>query len=330
MQGLFDIASLLAFICGGALLAKIRLAPKSSVVDGIVRYVLWALLFSMGFRIGNNPELYANLATMGVLALATALLAITGSCLAVYGTSFIVPGLRRKGIRGANPDSSPRPSGSQPFPSPKWSTRARVRAFASQLKAPLKLLAFVVAGLMVGLLLSPSVFDMAKVTGWTLDALLFFIGMQFTQSGTSLKKALASPAAIAVPLATIVGTLASSLVLVPLFSLSAGKAMALAGGFGWYSLSGVLISNLGDPLLGSVSFLANMFRESIALLLIPFLGRSAVPAMAVSVGGATAMDVTLPLIEQSAGPWIVPVSFMSGALLSLIVPFLVPICFSLG
>jgi len=319
MSGLIDIALLLAFLGGGALLARFRLAPRNAVVDSIVRYVLWVLLLGMGFRIGNNPELYANLGTMGAMAFATALLAVTGSCLALYGASFFVPGLRRE----AAGSGLKRRAG-------QWSFRSRFLGFFAQLQAPFKLLVFVVAGLALGLVLPPLSFDMGKVTGWTLDALLFFIGMQFVQSGASLKEALASPAALAVPIATIVGTLASSLLLIPLFSLSAGKAMALAGGFGWYSLSGVLISNLGDPVLGSASFLANMFRESLALLLIPFLGRSRIPAMAVSVGGATAMDVTLPLIEQSAGPWIVPVSFMSGALLSLVVPFLVPICFRLG
>ena len=324
MSGLFDILLLLAFLGGGALLATLRCAPGNSTVDAIVRYVLWILLLGMGYRIGNDPELYQNIGTMGLLAFATAALSVMGSCLAVYGASFIVPGLKRKTV-----EMSGRRIAKQ-WSAGRWSTGAKLRGFAAQLKAPLKLLAFVVAGAFVGLLLPPTSFNMWKVTGWTLDALLFFIGMQFIQSGTSLKQVLASPAAIAVPLATIVGTLASSLVLVPLFSLSPGKAMALAGGFGWYSLSGVLISNLGDPVLGSVSFLANMFRESLALLLIPFLGRSSVPTMAVSVGGATAMDVTLPLIEQSAGPWIVPVSFMSGALLSLVVPFLVPICFKLG
>jgi len=319
MSGLIDIALLLAFLGGGALLARFRLAPRNAVVDSIVRYVLWVLLLGMGFRIGNNPGLYANLGTMGAMAFATALFAVTGSCLALYGASFFVPGLRRE----ATGSGLKRRAG-------QWSLRSRILGFFAQLKAPLKLLVFVAAGLMLGILLPPIVFDMGKVTGWTLNALLFFIGMQFVQSGASLGKVLVSPAALAVPVATIVGTLASSLLLIPLFSISAGKAMALAGGFGWYSLSGVLISNLGDPVLGSASFLANMFRESLALLMIPFLGRSSIPTMAVSVGGATAMDVTLPLIEQSAGPWIVPVSFMSGALLSLVVPILVPICFRLG
>lgn len=319
MDGIAQILVLLAFLSGGAVLVKIGFAPRGATVDTIVKYVLWVLLFGMGFRIGNNPGLYAHAKEMGMLAFATAFLSVLGSCLAVLLASLVVPGMRREDI----------PAGIGPEAANPQGARVPVDFFA-HMKAPLTLLGIVVVGFLAGFLMPPAAFDIGIVTSWTLNALLFFIGMQFTQSGVSLKKTLTSPAAIAVPLATLVGTLSASLALVPLFSLSPGKAMALAGGFGWYSLSGVLIANLGDPVLGSTSFLANMFRESLALILIPFLGRSRVPTLAVSVGGATAMDVTLPLIEQSAGPWIVPISFMSGALLSLVVPFLVPLCFRLG
>ena len=52
--------------------------------------------------------------------------------------------------------------------------------------------------------------------------------------------------------------------------------------------------------------------------------------MAIGAGGATSMDVTLPLIEQCVGPECVPTSFANGALLSLSVPVLVPFLFRLG
>jgi len=42
------------------------------------------------------------------------------------------------------------------------------------------------------------------------------------------------------------------------------------------------------------------------------------------------MDVTLPLIEQCIGPDAVPVSFTSGAVLSMLVPFLVPLFYAMG
>jgi uncharacterized membrane protein YbjE (DUF340 family) len=317
MEGLLQILILLLFLGSGALVARTKFAPKARLLETIIRYVLWVLLAGMGFRIGNSPELFANLATMGKLALATAFFSLVGTILALTLASFIVPGLRRKPAQVVDSVQ-------------KASIRRKFVLFIIHLKSPLSLLSFVILGLILGILIPPVGLDFGLLTGWTLNALLFFIGIQFVQSGTSLKAALVNPAAIAVPVVTIIGTLAGSLALVPLFDVSAGKAMALAGGFGWYSLSGVLISDLGDPFLGSVAFLANMMRESMALVLIPFLGRTSVPVLAVGVGGATAMDVTLPLIEQAAGPWIVPVSFLSGAILSLVVPILVPICLKLG
>lgn len=329
MDGILQIGILLAFLFGGAILVRIKLAPKPGVVDRLIRYVLWALLFSMGFRIGNNPELFASLGSIGLLALASSSLAVIGSCLAVAFASLFVPGLRR--AKGDPRDGEAAGDPAKPVRETTASAAAVSpgRKALLRLKAPILLLLIVIAGGVAGVILPPLPFDLGAITNWTLNALLFFIGMQFAQSGLSLKNTLVNPQAIAVPLATIIGTLASSLLLVPLFGLAPGKSLALSGGFGWYSLSGVLITNLGDPVLGSASFLANMLRESMALVLIPFLGRSAIPSLAVSVGGATSMDVTLPLIEQSAGPWIVPMSFMSGAILSLVVPFLVPLCYGL-
>ncbi len=317
MEGLLQILILLLFLASGAIIAKAKIVPKPRVLEIIIRSILWFLLTGMGFRIGNSPELFSNLGTMGVLALSTALFSLGGTIIALILASLFVKGLRRAHGPGVVGTKS-------------LHLKNRLVNIFIHLKPPLSLLAFVVAGMAVGVVLPPIEVDLGRVTSWTLNVLLFFIGIQFVQSGTSLKSALVNPSAIAVPVATVLGTLGGSLVLVPLFGLSPGKAMALSGGFGWYSLSGVLISDLGDPFLGSVSFLANMMRESIALLLIPFLGRTRIPTLAVGVGGATAMDVTLPLIEQSAGPWIVPVSFLSGALLSLLVPLLVPLCLRLG
>jgi uncharacterized membrane protein YbjE (DUF340 family) len=168
------------------------------------------------------------------------------------------------------------------------------------------------------------------VTGWVLNALLFMIGLQFAQSNLSLKSAFVRVETVLVPAATLVGTLAGGLVVAAVFKLSAGKGLALSAGFGWYTLSGVLISDLGDPALGSASFLANMARESMAFILIPLLSATRRPYAAIGVAGATAMDVTLPLVEQCLGPDSVPVSFTSGAILSLLVPVLVPLFYGLG
>ena len=310
MDGLLQILVLVGFLVGGALLARFKIAPKPRAVDALIKAALWALLFAMGFRIGNDRGLSSRLGELGLLAAATAVLAVLGTIAALLVVETLF-------LRNRRPTSNVARSAG---PSLGW----------ANFKSPALLLAIVLAGFLLGLLIPDLDIDISAITSWALNGLLFFIGMQFIQAGVSMKGAFLKPEVLVVPLATAMGSLAGSLVLVPLFHISAGKALALASGFGWYSLSGVLISDMGDPALGSAAFLANMIRESIAFLAIPFLARSRMPALAVGVGGATAMDVTLPLIEQCAGPEIVPLSFTSGALLSLAVPVLVPFFFRLG
>jgi uncharacterized membrane protein YbjE (DUF340 family) len=104
----------------------------------------------------------------------------------------------------------------------------------------------------------------------------------------------------------------------------------VAAGFGWYSLSGVIISDLGDQVLGSAAFLSNILRESVALLTIPLFGTTRFPRIGIGIAGATSMDVCLPLIQKSCGTRWVPLSVTNGAILSLLVPVLVPLFYHLG
>jgi len=321
MLQMIQILILLAFLLGGALAASLRLAPKPRIVEISITAALWLLLFSMGFRIGNNPELVHSIGTIGLLGFVAAVCTIAGSCAVVWLMSRLSPhagAFRKQESAVATSFNAPMESGG--------GRGGKVAAsLLLRLKPPAILLAVVVAGFIAGLLLPELGFDPGIITEWTLNALLFLIGMQFRQSNIPLADMLKSPAVVALPLATALGSLIGGLFLAPLFSLPLARALALASGFGWYSLSGVLISNLGDPLLGSSAFLANMIRESLGLILIPLLGQTRVPVMAISVAGATSMDVALPLIEQTLGPEAVPLSFISGAVLSVLVPILVPL-----
>lgn len=329
MLRMIQILVLLAFLSGGALAASIRLAPKPRVVEVSITAALWLLLFSMGFRIGNNPELVHSIGTIGLLGFASAVFTIAGSCIAVVLVSHFAPAVgsvRKMGTAARTAAQKEKGfSAASSGPADSELVVGTSGSVLSRLKPPAILLSVVVAGFAAGIVLPRLAFDPGLITEWTLNALLFLIGMQFQQSRVPLASMLRSPAVIALPLATAVGSMAAGLLLVPFFALRVGEALALASGFGWYSLSGVLISNLGDPVLGSSAFLANMIRESLGLILIPVLGQTRVPTMAISVAGATSMDVSLPLIEQTLGPEAVPLSFISGAFLSALVPVLVPL-----
>jgi uncharacterized membrane protein YbjE (DUF340 family) len=328
MDSFIQILVLVAFLAGGAVLQRIRLAPPPGTTDIIIKLVLGALLLAMGFRLGNARELSSRLGEIGLLAAATAVLALAGTVLAIRLAYLPLDAFRAARLSDKRQfearDSHPvREPGDQ---------AVRPAGFDWQhFKGPAVLLGIVVLGFMAGMI-APEFggLDYGQITGWVLNALLFMIGVQFAQSGLSLGKVFLRADTLLVPLSTAIGSLAGGLMVALIFGLSAGRGLALSAGFGWYSLSGVLISDMGDPLLGSAAFLANMIREALALLLIPLLAASGKPYTAIGAGGATAMDVTLPLIEQCVGPEAVPVSFTSGALLSLLVPVLVPLFFRLG
>jgi len=327
VDSFIQILMLLGFMVAGAVVCKLRLSPPPRVTDIVIKVVLWALLFVMGFRLGNVRELHSRLGEIGLLGIGTAVASLSGTILAIWLAYAALDALkaRRAGKRnGAGDDGR---DGKARIVA---ESGARAGLGWSHFRGPFILLGVVVIGFAAGLLSREAAFDYSKVTSWVLDALLFMIGLQFAQSNLSLKAAFVRVETVLVPAATLVGTLAGGLLVAAVFRLSAGKGLALSAGFGWYTLSGVLISDLGGPALGSASFLANMARESMAFILIPLLSATKRPYAAIGVAGATAMDVTLPIVEQCLGPDSVPVSFTSGAILSLLVPVLVPLFYGLG
>ena len=328
MEALVQILVLMAFLAAGFLSSRTRLAPSSAVTDRAIKAVLWALLLVMGFRLGNSPELRSRLGEIGLLAAATAALTMAGTLGAIRGAYVVLDGVRARRYRSLQGSSTSTAADESRFD--PGTTDRRSGMDWTHFRGPLVLLAIVVVGFAAGALAPSLAVDFGTISSWVLNVLLFMIGLQFAQSGLSLKSAFVRADTVLVPAATALGSLAGGLVVAWLFRLAAGEGLALAAGFGWYSLSGVIISDLGDPALGSAAFLANMLRESLALVLIPVLARTRHPYLAVGAGGATAMDVTLPLIEQCAGPDSVPVSFTSGAILSLLVPLLVPLVYRLG
>jgi uncharacterized membrane protein YbjE (DUF340 family) len=129
-----------------------------------------------------------------------------------------------------------------------------------------------------------------------------------------------------IPLSVIVGTFLGTMV----YSwfdetLTLRECWAVGSGFGYYSLSSVLIKEIAGESLGVIALLSNIIREIITLLLAPVLSRLFGRYAPISAGGATSMDTTLPIIIRSTGTEYAAVSVFSGLVLTLLVPFLVPL-----
>lgn len=128
-----------------------------------------------------------------------------------------------------------------------------------------------------------------------------------------------------IPFGVVVGSLCGGIFTALLVKLSIKEGLAISAGLGWYSLSGILITEAGNPVGGTISFLANVFREMLTFIVVPFVASHMNYYCAIAPAGATAMDTTLGIISKNTNGTIAVLSFVSGVICTLIVPVLVPI-----
>ncbi len=125
---------------------------------------------------------------------------------------------------------------------------------------------------------------------------------------------------------TILGTFFGAFLISFFIPISAKESILASAGFGWYSLSGIMISNMYSPYLGSISFVANVFRESFAIILIPIVSKISSYG-AISIGGSPSMDTLLGIIAKSNDKETTLISFGHGVILSTLIPFIIPALF---
>jgi len=158
-----------------------------------------------------------------------------------------------------------------------------------------------------------------------LCALIFMVGFNIgcNESIIDTIKGI-SPLYMLLPLMTIVGTLAGCAIatmLLPHRSLT--DCLAVGSGMGYYSLSSIFITQYKGPELGTVALLANIVREVITLLGAPLLIKWFGKLAPISVGGATTMDTTLPILTKYLSEDFVIISIFHGFVVDFSVPFLV-------
>lgn len=194
------------------------------------------------------------------------------------------------------------------------------------MKGSLIILSFFVFGLLVGMYnLIPEHFSQNDYSIYALYILMFLVGIGVGSNKKSLSLIKAVNFKILlVPLSVITGTYIG----VSVFSLLQDKlslidSLAVGSGFGYYSLSSVLISEVSSDTLGVIALLSNITREIITLLLTPLFARYFGKLAPIASGGATAMDTTLPVITKYIGSDYAIISVFSGVVLTILVPILI-------
>ncbi|SMB86363.1 Membrane protein of unknown function [Desulfonispora thiosulfatigenes DSM 11270] len=190
----------------------------------------------------------------------------------------------------------------------------------------------VFVGIIIGKIgfLSQLVGSVDMFTTIVLNILLFVVGIDLGRNRTIWKKLKELGWKILlIPLGTVIGSLGGAFIIGFFLKMDAIHAMAVGAGFGWYSLSGVMLQKMVSIEIGTIAFLSNIFREVLALALVPIVARKFGKIPAVAPGGATTMDTTLPIIVKSTSPDMAIIAFIHGLVLTFLVPFLVPIIVNL-
>ena len=165
----------------------------------------------------------------------------------------------------------------------------------------------------VGILLScfdlyPSGLEQFNLSFYALCFLMFCVGISIGNNPHILLSfRRLSPKFFLLPVCTILGTLAGCYVSSFFFERhSSVDCMAVGAGFGYYSLSSIIITEYKNAELGTIALLSNIMREIIAT-----------------------MDTTLPIITRCSGQEYVIVSIFHGCTLDFLVPFLVTLLCSI-
>ena len=154
---------------------------------------------------------------------------------------------------------------------------------------------------------------------------MFSVGLSVGHDKESVKKFRSlSPRLLLLPVMTVVGTFLGVIaVSVLIKGRSLSELLAVSSGFGYYSLSSVLITQYKGVELGTIALLANIIREVFTLLLAPWMVRHFGKLAPISAGGATTMDTTMPVIIRNSGKEYSVLSIYHGFVTDLSVPFLV-------
>lgn len=118
----------------------------------------------------------------------------------------------------------------------------------------LQLCGVVVIGFLLGLTGLPILQHATEASEYTLIFLLFPGGDSTAQQRHDLKANCAEPSGMIVAVVVVASSMLAGVINALILGLPLKTALAMASGFGWYSLSGILLTESFGPVIGSAAF----------------------------------------------------------------------------
>lgn len=128
---------------------------------------------------------------------------------------------------------------------------------------------------------------------------------------------------LVIPLGIIVGSVLGGFVCSLFMEESLRDSLMIVSGLGWYSLSGILVTELSGAEIGTIAFLCNLLREIFSFLIIPSVAKHFNCYTAIAPAAATSEDTTLPMIMKYTSAEVVMMAVLNGIICSAAVPVLI-------
>ena len=292
LSGLLII--LLPLIAGYLIPLKNNAALKT--INRLLSWIVYVILFFMGISLAFLDNLSSNLLAIFHYSAVSVVVILLCNCVALFWLDKSLP----------------------------WRHSHHQEKLPSRIAMALeslKLCGVVVLGFALGLTGMNFLIHATEASEYTLIFLLFLIGIQLRNNGMTLRQIVLNRRGMIVAVLVVGSSLVGGVINAFILDLPIRTGLAMASGFGWYSLSGILMTESYGPVIGSATFFNDLARELVAIMLIPGLVRRSRSA-ALGLCGATSMDFTLPVLQRSGGLEMVPAAIVHGFILSLLVPLL--------
>ena len=315
-------------ILSGVLCRKLSTGARISLTDvaarwqgRIVTWLIWLLLFLLGIEVGSNEMIVRSLPTLGVEALLLSSAATLSCCVLAW---MLWRFSKNNTVQeNAKNETSAEKEGN-PAEKEGLQGSSLIRGL-KVMKGSLIVVGFFIIGLLGGIeKMVPSWLLDGDVSFVALCGLLLFVGLGIGLNPEMKKEVRSlSPRMALLPVVTIIGSWLGALLIWTVLHRTLSDCMAINSGFAYYSLSSIFITEYRGAELGTIAPLANIIREMLTLLGAPLMARWFGPLAPISVGGATTMDTTLPILSQTLGQRYIALSIYHGFVVDFTVPFLV-------
>ncbi len=283
------------------------------------------LLYTMGTRMGANPEVTGNLRSIGLISAGMTLIIM------LFSAGFASVARRCIGLdRKARMKETVAEDREMISPSPDEEVSS-----GGQKKMAVIIILSVTLGMLSGYFLVPKVFSAnlvvfnnlaSALVNLGLFLLLFIIGYNMGREGTVLANVRkVGPRILIFPFFVIAGAAFAAVICCFMLEITMQEALAISAGFGWYSLAPNIILEAGLAKCGAISFMHCIMREYFSLLLVPIVAKKVGYMEAIGLCGATAMGVCLPIVERSTRSDVAVYSFICGLVHTASVPILLPL-----